>query len=81
MTNSANDIQRVTKIKGQNLGTVTSSKYLGAVVSDDGFSPEGLSRTEQATAALTKLWSIGRDNKISLGSKIKPCHFHISVCL
>ena len=36
MTNSANDIQREIKVKGQKLGTVTSFKYLGAVVSDDG---------------------------------------------
>ena len=35
MKNGANDIQREIKVKGQ-LGTVTSFKYLGAVVSDDG---------------------------------------------
>ena len=40
MTNSANGIQREIKIKGQKLGTVTSFKYLGAVVSDDGSKPE-----------------------------------------
>ena len=50
------------------MGTVTSFKYLGAVVSDDGSKPEGLSRIAQATAALTKLKSIWRDNNISLGS-------------
>ena len=36
MTNSANDIQRKIKVKGQKLGTVTNCRYLGAVVSDDG---------------------------------------------
>ena len=36
MTNSANDIQREIKVKGQKLGTVTSFKYLGAVISDYG---------------------------------------------
>ena len=36
MTNSANGIQREIKVKGQTLGTVTSFKYLGAIVSDDG---------------------------------------------
>ena len=51
------------------LGTVTSFKYLGAVVSDDGSKPEVLSRIAQATAALTKLKPIWRDNNISLGSK------------
>ena len=57
--------------KGQKLGTVTSFKYLGAVVSDDGSKPEVLSRIAQATAALTKLKPIWRDNNISLGSKVK----------
>ena len=71
MTNSANGIQREIKVKGQKLDTVTSFKYLGAVVSDDGSKPKVLSRTAQATAALTKLKPIWRDNNISLGSKVK----------
>ena len=53
------------------MGTVTSFKYLGAVVSDDSSKPEVLSRIAQATAALTKLKPIWRDNNISLGSKVK----------
>ena len=53
------------------MGTVTSFKYLGAVVSDDGSKPEVLSRIAQATAALAKLKPIWRDNNISLGSKVK----------
>ena len=69
MTNSASGIQREIKVKGQVLGTVTSFKYLGAVVS--GSKPEVLSRIAQATAALTKLKPIWRDNNISLGSKVK----------
>ena len=75
MTNSANGIQREIKIKGQTLGTVTSFKYLGAVVSDDGSKPEVLSRIAQATAALTKLKPIWRDNNISLESKVKLMRF------
>ena len=71
MTNSANCIKREIKVKGQKLGTVTSFKYLGAVVTDDGSKPEVLSRIAQATAALTKLKPIWRDNNISLGSKVK----------
>ena len=35
------------------------------------FKPEVLSRIAQATAALTKLKPIWRDNNISLGSKVK----------
>ena len=48
-----------------------SFKYLGAVVSDDGSKPEVPSRIAQATAAITKLKPIWRDNNISLGSKVK----------
>ena len=70
MTNSANGIEREIKIKGQKLGTVTSFKYLGAVVSDDGSKQVVLSRIVQATAARTKLKPIWRDN-IFLGSKVK----------
>ena len=71
MTNCANGIQREIKVKGQKLGTATSFKYLGAVVSDDGSEPEVLSRIAQATAAFTKLKPIWRDKNISLGSKAK----------
>ena len=55
MTNSANGIQSKIKIKGQKLGTVTSFKYLAAVVSDEGSKTKVLSRIAQATAALSKL--------------------------
>ena len=71
MTNSANDIQREIKMKGQKLYTITSFKYFGAVVSDEGSEPEVVSRIDQATAALTKLNPVWKDNKISLGSKLK----------
>ena len=70
MTISANGIQREIKVKGQKLGTVTSFKYFVAVVSDDVSKPEVLLRNAQATAALTKLKPVWRDN-ISLGSKVK----------
>ena len=49
MTNRANGIQRKIKVKGQKLGTVTSFEYLGAVVLDDGFIPEALSRIALTT--------------------------------
>ena len=70
MTNSDNRIQMEIKIKGLKFGTVTSCKYLGAVVSDDVSTPEILSRIAQSTAVLTKLKPILRDN-VSLGSKVK----------
>ena len=71
MINSANGIQREIKVKEQKLGTVTNFKYLGAVVSDDGSKPEVLSRIAQATATLTTLKPIWRDNNIYLGSEVK----------
>ena len=58
MTNSASGIQREIKVKGQKLGIVTSFRYVGTVVSDDGSKPEILPRIAQATAALTKLMPI-----------------------
>ena len=82
MTNSADGMQREIEVKGQKLMTVTSYKYLGAVVSDDGSKPEVLSRIAQATAALTKLKPIWRDNSISFGSKVKLiCSLVISIFL
>ena len=63
--------EREIKVKGQKLGTVTSFKYLGVVVSDDGSKPGVLSKIAKATAALTKMKPIWRDNSIFLGSKVK----------
>ena len=55
LTNSANGIQREIKVKGQKLGTLTSFKYFGAVVPNEGSKPQVLSGIAQTTAALTKL--------------------------
>ena len=77
MTNSYNGIEREVNIKGQKLGTVTSFKYLGAIVSDEGSKPAVLSRIAQATAALTKLKPILWDNNISLGSEVKLMRSHV----
>ena len=82
VTNNANGIQIEIKVKWQNLGTVTSFNYLGPIVSDDGSKPEILSRIEQATAALTKLKPIWRDNNICLGLKVRLiCSLVISLFL
>ena len=59
MTNRGNGIQREIKVKGQKLSTLTSFKYLGAIVSDDVTKPKILSRIARATTALTKLKPIG----------------------
>ena len=58
---SINGTQRGIKVKWQKLGTFTSFNFFGAVVSIDVLKPEILSRTAQATAALTKLNPIWRD--------------------
>ena len=71
MTSSANGFQREIKVNGQKVGRMTSFKYLEAIVSDEGLKPEVLTRIAQATAALTKLKPVWRDNSIFLGSKVK----------
>ena len=55
MTNNTSGINTEIKINGQKLETVTSFKYLGSLVTDEGSKPEILSRTAHTTAALTKL--------------------------
>ena len=57
MTNNTSGINTDIKENGQKLETVTSFKYLGSVVIDEGSKPEILSRIAQATAALTRLKS------------------------
>ena len=43
------------KVNGQKLETVTSFKYLGSVITDEGSKPGILSRIAQTTSALTRL--------------------------
>ena len=71
MTNIASGINTEIKINGQKLETVTSFKYLGSVISHEGFNPEILSRIAQTTAALTRLEPVWNDRSISLSSKIR----------
>ena len=59
------------KIYGQKLETVTSFKYLGSLITDEGSKPEILSKTAQTTAALTRLKLVWIDKSISLSSKIR----------
>ena len=58
-------------VNGQKLETVTSFKYLGSVITDEGSKPEILSRIAQTTAALTRLKPVWIDKSISLRSKIR----------
>ena len=55
ITNNTSGINTEIKINGQRLETVTSFKYLGSIITDEGSKPKVLSRIAQATAALTRL--------------------------
>ena len=70
MTNNTSGIITDIKVNGQNLDTVTSFKYLGSVITDEGSKPEILSRIAQTNAALTRLKPVWNDRSISLNSKI-----------
>ena len=70
MTNTSG-INTEIKVNGQKLETVTSFKYMGSVITDEGFKPEILSRIAQTTEALTRLKPVCNDRIISLSSKIR----------
>ena len=56
------------KVNGQKLETVTSFRYLGSVITDEGSKPKILSRIAQTTAALTRFKPVWNDRSISLSS-------------
>ena len=70
MTNNTSGIKTEIKVNGQKLETVTSLKYLGSVINDEGSKADILSRIAQTTAALTRLKPFLNDRSISLSSKI-----------
>ena len=74
MTNNTSGINIEIKINGQKLETVTSFKYLGSVITDEGFKLEILARTAQSAAALTRLKPVWNDRSISLSFKIRLMH-------
>ena len=69
MINNTSGINKGIKVNGQRLETVTSFKYLGSVVTDEGSEPEIHSRI--ARAALTRLKRLWNDRRIFLSSKIR----------
>ena len=81
--NNTSGINTEIKVNGQKFETVTSFKYLGSVIIDEGPKPEILSRTAQTTAALTKLKPVWIDKSISLQDMTDalPCHIHLPVYL
>ena len=81
MTNIANGAHREIKAKGQQLGTVPSSKYMETIISDYGTKPEIISGSAQATTAHTKLRPVSLESNLKLVRSLVICHFHIFVCL
>ena len=71
MTNNTSSINTEIKVNGQKLETVTSLKYLGSFITDEGSKPEMLARIAQTTAALTRLKPVWIDKSISLSSKLR----------
>ena len=71
MTNNTSCNNTDIKVNGLKLETVTSFKYLGSVITDEGSKPEILSRIAQTTAALTRLKPVWNDRSISFCSKIR----------
>ena len=71
MKNNTSGINTEIKVNGQKLQTVTSFKYLGSVITDEGSKPEILSMIALTTAALTSLKPVWNDRSISLSSKIR----------
>ena len=69
MTNNTNSISTDITIDNKKLENVSSFKYLGALVSDEGSKPEVLSRIAQTTAAVIKLKVIWNDKIIAISSR------------
>ena len=66
MCNRKGGFTKGVEIGGVKLEEVTSFKYLGATISEQGSKPEIVNRIAQATPALSKLQTIWRDNNIKL---------------
>ena len=65
MTNNTTGINTDINVNGQKLETVTSFKYLGSAITDEGSKPEILSRIAQATACLLYTSPSPRDRTTS----------------
>ena len=64
MTKNISGINTEIKVNGKKLETVTSFKYLGSVITDEGSKPSILSRISQTTAVLTRLKPFWNDRSI-----------------
>ena len=87
MASNTSGINTEIKVNGQKLETVTSFKYLGSVITDEGSEPEILSRIAQTTAALTRLKPVWTGpiqehfSQLQDSTDALPCHIHLPVCL
>ena len=70
MANDQNDFQREIKTQCdcQSIEAAVNFKYLGSVISNDGFKPEILSGIAQITATLSRRKITWRDKNSSLAS-------------
>ncbi|KAI0238997.1 Tctex1 domain-containing protein 1 [Lamellibrachia satsuma] len=71
MTNSTQGISTEVKVNEQRLEAVTSFRYLGSIITDEGSKPEILARIAQTTAALIRLKPLWNDRNITVSSKIR----------
>ena len=71
MTDNTSGINTEIQVNEQKLETVTSFKYLGSVITDEGSKPEMPSRIAQTNSSTAKLKSVWNGRSISLSSKIR----------
>ena len=85
MTNNTSGVNKEINVNGQKLEKVTSFKYLGSVVSDEGSKLVILSKIAQTTEALTRLKPVWDDrsifSKFQNTTQAIPRHIHLPVCL
>ena len=74
MTNNTQGIRTEVKVNGLRLETLTTFRYLGSIITDEGSKPEILARIAQTTAALTRLTPLWNDRNITVSSKIRLMH-------
>ena len=82
MTSNTSGINTEIKVNGQKLETVTSFKYLGSVITDEGSNPEILSRIAQTTTRLKPVWNDKEHfSQLQDTTDALPCHTHLPACL
>ena len=71
MTNNTSGINTEIQVNRQKLETVTSFKFQGSVINDEGSKTQIFSRIAQTTSALTRRKLVWIDKSICLSSKIR----------